>query len=534
MASTPPIQVEDQTDVEFFDKLVDDDYGTRESRSNPDDLARALSMLSLPDEETSGSASDDLTDTLLEPSEISEDVAVALFHPEAVSEELCCDVKKRTSRSVDGILANTQTDSEPKSTFNDHSSANISSYSGLGKNLYPGWKYDTNTGQWHQIDGYDADRNVRLDNFDVAGQKSHEEGEVNIQDTFDLPISERSDSLYHIQASNVALETIAEDNSVSYSWNQHKWRQSHNHCKCIVWVNTRDNFSSYDNFQQYGKSALQEHGSQPAIGFGQQNVRLEQSSQGHWNGSGGGYDPWNTSQEQPSQACGNSTGACYAQKRCGSLKCFLKMKMLQNSITILINLKGQSHLEQLSNNNYGTEPSVNSTWQSVQGLNPSFLQFDNSTRDGRSSAGRPPHALVAFGFGGKIIVTKETISTNSSFVSGSQGTLGGVISVHSLADVVKTKTDSLNILSGGGFGYFHSLCQQSFPGPLVGGNAASKDVNRWIDEMIANCESSSFDVQTGELMRLLFSLLKILCQHYGKLRSPYGVNSSLELGGQLE
>ncbi|KAG0491936.1 hypothetical protein HPP92_005334 [Vanilla planifolia] len=452
------------------------------------------------------------------------------------------------------------------------------------ENLYPGWKYDTNTGQWHQIDGYDADRNVRLDNFDVAGQKSHEEGEVNIQDTFDLPISERSDSLYHIQASNVALETIAEDNSVSYSWNQvsqgsieyphnmvfdpqypgwyydtttQQWYtlesynlsllnassiNGDNHTTTVNALSGStlgDNFSSYDNFQQYGKSALQEHGSQPAIGFGQQNVRLEQSSQGHWNGSGGGYDPWNTSQEQPSQACGNSTGACYAQKEmwqpevlpknedatglannqlAGSFYNFTEytgspsfknfgsnnlepvmkpsygssnMISSQSYVTSELNYhsnqpkREQSHLEQLSNNNYGTEPSVNSTWQSVQGLNPSFLQFDNSTRDGRSSAGRPPHALVAFGFGGKIIVTKETISTNSSFVSGSQGTLGGVISVHSLADVVKTKTDSLNILSGGGFGYFHSLCQQSFPGPLVGGNAASKDVNRWIDEMIA-------------------------------------------------
>src|SRR5262249_36051644 len=36
---------------------------------------------------------------------------------------------------------------------------------------------------------------------------------------------------------------------------------------------------------------------------------------------------------------------------------------------------------------------------------------------GRSSAGRPPHALVTFGFGGKLIVMKESSILNSSFGS---------------------------------------------------------------------------------------------------------------------
>lgn len=91
------------------------------------------------------------------------------------------------------------------------------------------------------------------------------------------------------------------------------------------------------------------------------------------------------------------------------------------------------------------------------------------------------------------------------------------------------KTDASSFISGGAFGYFQALCQQSFPGPLVGGNAATKDVNKWLDERIMSCESISTDVQKGEFLRLLLSLLKISCQHYGKLRSPFGSGPSVEV-----
>lgn len=74
--------------------------------------------------------------------------------------------------------------------------------------------------------------------------------------------------------------------------------------------------------------------------------------------------------------------------------------------------------------------------------------------------------------------------------------------------------------------YFHALCQQSFPGPLIGGNASAKDVNKWIDDKIAH---SLVDATEGELHRLLLSLLKILCQHYGKLRSPFSSDPSVEV-----
>lgn len=75
--------------------------------------------------------------------------------------------------------------------------------------------------------------------------------------------------------------------------------------------------------------------------------------------------------------------------------------------------------------------------------------------------------------------------------------------------------------------YFHTLCNQVFPGPLVGGNAASKDLNKWIDDRISRCKPSLMDTKNVESLRLLLSLLKISYKHYGKLRSPFGFNSSL-------
>jgi len=95
--------------------------------------------------------------------------------------------------------------------------------------------------------------------------------------------------------------------------------------------------------------------------------------------------------------------------------------------------------------------------------------------------------------------------------------------------VVVNKVDPSSITNGSALSYFHALCRQPVPGPLVGGSAASKDVNKWLDEMIAWYESSSSEFQKGDTHKLLISLLKILSQHYGKLRSPFASDPSQEV-----
>jgi hypothetical protein len=81
------------------------------------------------------------------------------------------------------------------------------------------------------------------------------------------------------------------------------------------------------------------------------------------------------------------------------------------------NASSQGHLP---NSYFGTENSMNFNQQQFLGANASNLQFGHSPHEGRSSAGRPPHALVAFGFGGKLIVMKETSSMPASFNTGNQ------------------------------------------------------------------------------------------------------------------
>lgn len=105
---------------------------------------------------------------------------------------------------------------------------------------------------------------------------------------------------------------------------------------------------------------------------------------------------------------------------------------------------------------------------------------------------------------------------------------GSSIAVLNMIEVFQMKNDA----SGNGFGacnYLHALCQQSFPGPLVGGSVGSKELNKWIDERIVNCESPDMDYKKAEALKLLLSLLKIACQHYGKLRSPFGTETAFKV-----
>ena len=69
--------------------------------------------------------------------------------------------------------------------------------------------------------------------------------------------------------------------------------------------------------------------------------------------------------------------------------------------------KEQMHV---SNGYYGNQNPVNSSQQQFQ----IGHQFSYAPNAGRSSAGRPPHALVTFGFGGKLIVMKDSSSLSTS------------------------------------------------------------------------------------------------------------------------
>ncbi|KAE8784039.1 protein transport protein SEC16A [Hordeum vulgare] len=177
----------------------------------------------------------------------------------------------------------------------------------------------------------------------------------------------------------------------------------------------------------------------------------------------------------------------------------------------------------LPNNYVSTENSMSFPQQ----LAPS-QQLGYSHHEERSSAGRPPHSLVAFGFGGKLVVMKETSSMTTNFDSGNQGNSQGTVSILNISEVVADKINQQGIPSSSALSYFYALCRRPIPGPLAGGSAAAKDLNKWLDDIIGGYESSVSDFQGGDVQKLLISLLKISYQHYGKLRSPFGPDPSRE------
>ncbi|KAK3131393.1 hypothetical protein QOZ80_6AG0505800 [Eleusine coracana subsp. coracana] len=157
--------------------------------------------------------------------------------------------------------------------------------------------------------------------------------------------------------------------------------------------------------------------------------------------------------------------------------------------------------------------------------------FEPSKDHQRSSAGRPPHALVTFGFGGKLLVLKEISSITANFDSGTQGNSGRIVSILNMPEIVADKIDHSSIPTSSALSYFHALYRHPIPGPLIGGSAAAKDVNKWFDDIIGgydSYESSLKEFQGGDAQKLIISLLKISCQHYGKLRSPFGSDPSHE------
>ncbi|KAL8142224.1 hypothetical protein V2J09_015256 [Rumex salicifolius] len=140
-------------------------------------------------------------------------------------------------------------------------------------------------------------------------------------------------------------------------------------------------------------------------------------------------------------------------------------------------------------------------------------QIPSTPVDGRSPDGRPPHALVAFGFGGKLIVMKKSA--------------GPVVNVLNMMDIVVPKSEGVDVVAAGS-DYFNALCNQSFPGPLVSGNVGNKELNKWIDDRVANSGSQETNFAKADVTRVLFSLLKIACQYYGKMRTPFGTDNTLK------
>ncbi|XP_058086809.1 protein transport protein SEC16A homolog [Magnolia sinica] len=658
MASPAPL--DDQTDEDFFDKLVNDDFGITESRSGltdavESDEANAFANLSITD---AGTVTEDFGNSelssvpSLEKQEkdilVSED-SVPLVPSTSAATNMVTEtgamagvpsnqsggtrVKEvqwsvfsgnsaQTSAGEFGSyseffneLADGENLVDPFASAGDNPNADSDGIASIvenpvadsitsdsqaygmvgeqtadGQNLYssqywesvyPGWRYDPSTGEWHQLDGYDAAANAQVGFQDKAQSVGD-----------DVVLDQRSEVSYLQQTAQSVVGTVSEGSmtgSVSDNCNQvsqgssgypahmvfdpqypgwyydtiaQEWRLLESYTQVSHTTSTANDYqtkggnASSGGFVSGNDYSL--HNGYGQFEHYQPQGQVGQGQVGNWDASANKYTQSSMWQSEPvadsgslahfsgNQQTGNLSGSM------GNLNNYTDHQMgFKTNETVLqhgqanhghernngmiwsqsyasadnscqfnqpkVEQNQQMHFS--SPDNYETQKSVNySQQQPFQTGNGSYTQFSHSPNETRFSAGHPAHALVTFGFGGKLIVMK---GSNSSY--GSQA-VGGSISIFNLMEVVMNNTHSAGIGSGT-CDYFHALCQQSFPGPLVGGNTAA--INKWTDDRIANCQSPNMDFRKGELLRLLLSLLKISCQHYGKLRSPFGVDSAL-------
>ncbi|XP_057977476.1 protein transport protein SEC16B homolog [Malania oleifera] len=678
MASRPPLQVEDQTDEDFFDKLVDDDFAGTESgpglpEGDDSDEAKAFANLSI------GEVGTDLDDSSSGESkarEIHGGAALVDSHAEG-SDSLV----KSNSFGLDGVTESNNDSTEfggrsdstvndgigsaasgikevqwssfnadPAQNGNDGFGSYSDFFSDLGENsrefpgkveenlsgetkvvsgneelksdgfansfnceqyqevqgyapsadqnadiqdlnssqywenLYPGWKFDPNTGQWYQVDGYDATANVQ-------GGLSFDANSAG-----DWAGSDRKSEVSYLQQTTQSnVETVTEGittGSVS-SWNQvsqgsneypdhmvfdpqypdwyfdtiaQEWRTLETYTSSILSMAQPQVQHNQNGFASAGTySQNQDHGTYSEYGQANSSYQLQGPSNrgqdGNWTGAYSNYNQQSSSTWQPetvaeSQAASNFSGNqqldnLYSStvstnnhvdqpksfSSMGTVPLHEKASRRHDDINGTVGLQSfipggnfnqqynkpkmeQNEQIHFSNDYYASQNTVNFSQQPLQ----SNHDFSCASSARRSSAGRPPHALVTFGFGGKLIVLKDNSLLGSSSY-GSQDPMGRSISVLNLMEIVTEKIDAPGVRLGA-CNYFHALCQQSFPGPLVGASVGNKEVNKWIDERIANCDSPGMDYRKGEVLRLLLSLLKIACQHYGKLRSPFGTDTA--------
>lgn len=341
------------------------------------------------------------------------------------------------------------------------------------ENQYPGWKYDHGTAQWYQIDGYDvgssvqanADSNVTSTWGGAGGQVdlsymqqtahsvSGAVAEAGITETVsDWNQTSLASDATETTNWNQVSEVSGESSVVPSDWNQasndnngypahmvfdpqypgwyydtiaQEWRalesyapSAHSTAQVHDQMN-KDDYSSTATSSQNNNlkaSSLHDQGNNynPQV-FG------SQSSDQNWGGSVNHYNQQNSRLWLPDNT--GTTG--------GAASSYTDTQVTENNYTQ--NVSASLHGSQQSNVHYGVKDPYyeylnqpqndqqyvpNDYYSSQNSMNFSQQQIQQTPMtynpaSGRSSAGRPAHALVAFGFGGKLIVMKHNNSSEN-------------------------------------------------------------------------------------------------------------------------
>ncbi|EPS72645.1 hypothetical protein M569_02109 [Genlisea aurea] len=445
---------------------------------------------------------------------------------------------------------------------------------------YPGWKYDPNSGQWYQVDSYYAGSNVVENTNTNSSEWGVADGHAEVSYIQQNPLSISgtvgeaaisgniiswnqtsyvSDDTKTSADQNQVSQVSVDSNGVLENWNQdshagngypphmvfdpqypgwyydtilQQWLTLDSYTASTQNTASSENHVGQDSYssansvyQNDNAKVYSSFGEVATNGAGGYNAQVAERNE---TGSFSGYNQPNGVMWVPETAgiieaaspnirdkpTENPSGQNFSKDMHGNYH--------NNFAHGIHNTFTESHTQSFSapsHDHQMFQDSANFSQPSFQSVQTPYVPAS-----GRSNAGRPAHALGVFGFGGKLIVLKPT-NSSENLPFGNQN-FGGQLSIMNLAEVV---TDTSGTIHGrSADNYFQALCQQPIPGPLTGGSGGMKELNKWIDESLKNLESSNVDYRKTEVLTLLLSLLKVACQHYGKLRSPYGTDVVLK------
>ncbi|KAL8137399.1 hypothetical protein V2J09_003400 [Rumex salicifolius] len=410
------------------------------------------------------------------------------------------------------------------------------------EHLYPGWKFDPVSGQWYQVDGYGAisseqkNSNAAMGNvqgsFNSTAENYWTSANGNLsgcyyaqqslqpvsgtvsqmpQGSIEYPAHMVFDSQYpgwYYDTNAQEWYSLERFNSNQYSVVQTHQQLQNDSTSLSAFSNVNNQAIRNQNKQNMLESYVETNQQnsyewQPAV-F---NDKAAGRSGGHSGESSSTYDGRmenHTSQQNGSSILGLSASFKASSQVHDAAKRFSPAQYTVPGWSPIHSLNLPLEKEKNASAHFSVDTSQNSMYVSQQ------------LGGARSSEFRPPHALVTFGFGGKLVVMKDNSGT--SLFHGTQDAQGQGIFIFNLMEVVSTKHSAAGT-NEGTCSYFDALCQQSLPGPLVGGSVGGKELNKWIDDRISKSNLTGIARQEEETLKLLLSLLKIACQHYGKLRS---------------
>nr|CAB3466692.1 unnamed protein product [Digitaria exilis]CAB3469185.1 unnamed protein product [Digitaria exilis] len=310
---------------------------------------------------------------------------------------------------------------------------------------YPGWYFDTNTQQWQSLESYQqsivqaATSPSALDGFTGAGHSAAHHAEDSYASTY-------SQSQWQPNSlANTMQPNVSGGNSLlgsSYSSNQ----QAENHIG--QQVNAESSQPSI-NYKPHIDTFV------PSTG----QYTVKEGNHASYEGFKGNQSWYNGSEHSTNQEVGHRGFATSTDFQTGHKEFqppnghqvghmayepstrvgYGNSNGPQDFIPNESMYKTQIHADSSAHTHV-----LNNYWSNQTAMDfgqQQSQQFGFTPHEQRSSAGRPPHAVVTFGFGGKLVVLKEISSMTANFDSGNQGIDGPDMAVTNLFSSCKSSAN---------------------------------------------------------------------------------------------